>query len=818
MDTLDYYNQISEQSYKSLLSDSLLESYKSQTFTFNNIIRILSISSKKQVLGAVKGNPNTSSPNDSTFVKFIKNVNAFTRDIETFGKTLFNNLLLDLEDDMKTPSTVKGTIEDFIRERNEIMQNKLPPHRRSTDLIRQQNSIVEVISGLSEIKDNEYQSNYHNQELKERSKEIQTLQHVNGKIKYKGHIVNNEYHGLGILNHYNGNLLYRGNFVNGEPDGDDCEIFHFNSALKYKGPIKNGNYNGEGALYHDNGCLKYKGNFVNDKPCAGEACIYHSNGNLEYSGMIQNGLFEGYGSLYHKNGNQEYEGNFFKGGPHTNREGESVIYYDNGRVKFKGVCKNGYFNGFGIQYNKRGLIEYRGEFKMGEPCDVNVAKELRERGLEDDEDDTYYKIDNKKKDFGGNDMQDLSQSEISLDKNERHEIPLNIETEKGFYNHIMPVVYPGPPINKIEGIKADVSKKATFSLNKANTKSKSDNVSPFRSNLKTAKDGGAISQSQITQVPKSNYQTNDQKSQSKGLKSIPGPSAKSLGRKDTATSKNLKASQTLERKPTMEKKSPLPKKASNANTKAIPEGSSKQNNALMNLIPDMDEQTKKDLLAQINMEKSRDQSPMLQKGKKKEDPKNPTTSIARKPTTTSKPSVKNTPNNNSKKAPAKSNTLVKSKTQKKATKKKTLQMSPTGSVKCGEVEVLPDGDVDYHPNEAKDELKLETELVVEIPQKSNNTTSRQASPTKSYVKVSETIQKSPTKSPEKSPLKSPRKSPTKQKMKQQIESENESPERSEGVSRVENNDPDSVYSKMKMLTTFLSKPKKRQATIDDWAY
>jgi len=82
-----------------------------------------------------------------SFSRFIYNVKNFTRDIETFGKNLFNNLLLDIEDDRATPSAVKGTIDDFIRERNDIMNNKLPPHRRSTDLVRQLNSIVTVIEG-----------------------------------------------------------------------------------------------------------------------------------------------------------------------------------------------------------------------------------------------------------------------------------------------------------------------------------------------------------------------------------------------------------------------------------------------------------------------------------------------------------------------------------------------------------------------------------------------------------------------------------------------------------------------------------------------
>jgi hypothetical protein len=88
MDTLDYYNTISEPDYKSLLSDALLQSYKSITFTFNNAIRILSVSSKKQILGPL--NPGTQAA--GPFASLLTNVQEFSRDVETFGKSIFDRL------------------------------------------------------------------------------------------------------------------------------------------------------------------------------------------------------------------------------------------------------------------------------------------------------------------------------------------------------------------------------------------------------------------------------------------------------------------------------------------------------------------------------------------------------------------------------------------------------------------------------------------------------------------------------------------------------------------------------------------------------
>lgn len=186
--------------------------------------------------------------------------------------------------------------------------------------------------------------------------------HPNGKLKFKGKIVNGEYHGQGILNHYNGKLLFKGNFINGAPDGEECIIYHYSGNLKYRGSIKNGIYEGLGTLYHDNGFAKYTGNFVDDKANGHKCEIYYDDGHLEYLGSVSRGIFHGYGQTYHKNGNQEYEGYFNNGGI----EGEEcLIYHQNGKIKYNGKMLFGKYEGFGTLWNRNGIVEFKGYFMNG---------------------------------------------------------------------------------------------------------------------------------------------------------------------------------------------------------------------------------------------------------------------------------------------------------------------------------------------------------------------------------------------------------------------------------------------------------------------
>ena len=414
---------------------------------------------------------------DSTFAKLVFNLRNYAKDVELYGKALIDKLSLDIEYDRSLPSSSKAKLDDFISERNEVMKEKIPTHRRSSDLVRHLNSMGLLIENYVELMDKEEHAKFADNEAANDAKDIQTLFHVNGKLKYKGNIINNEYHGQGILYHYNGILLYKGQFENGEPDGEDCDIFYFNSNLKYKGAVNKGVYNGYGELYHDNGCLKFKGNFRDDKPDSDEANIYHRNGNLEYYGKIDRGYFSEFGCLYHKNSNLEYEGYFSKGGPHSLRGEETIIYYDNGQIKYKGICIEGYFQGNGILYNRKGVIEYKGVFNRGQPID---DKTMDAKGALNSE------------------IQELSLSEISADEKDTHEF--KNDGDHYFYS-TLPVMKPGPPIEKIPSIASNQNQNANTKT--TGSKAQLNKKGPSKSPMGGGTANNYRSQANVTSKPNS---------------------------------------------------------------------------------------------------------------------------------------------------------------------------------------------------------------------------------------------------------------------------------------------------------------------------
>jgi hypothetical protein len=63
----------------------------------------------------------------------------------------------------------------------------------------------------------------------------------------------------------------------------------------------------------------------------------------------------------------EFEGEFRDGVPHGE---ECTIYHDNGKLKYRGGVEEGVYEGQGSLYNRRGIMEYGGEFSQGAPLDV----------------------------------------------------------------------------------------------------------------------------------------------------------------------------------------------------------------------------------------------------------------------------------------------------------------------------------------------------------------------------------------------------------------------------------------------------------------
>lgn len=144
MDSAEHFNLISEHDYRNFLSKALEESFKSITFSFSTIFKIYAQASKKCVLFPIHSTQ-AKKTEASTFEKFALEIKSFSKEIEAFSKSIFNSLLFSMEDDKIIPQSLKALIDDTIRDRELIMNNKVDNHKRHTDLIRQLNSLVSVV-------------------------------------------------------------------------------------------------------------------------------------------------------------------------------------------------------------------------------------------------------------------------------------------------------------------------------------------------------------------------------------------------------------------------------------------------------------------------------------------------------------------------------------------------------------------------------------------------------------------------------------------------------------------------------------------------
>ena len=158
-----------------------------------------------------------------------------------------------------------------------------------------------------------------------------TIYYSNGKIKYEGDCLDDNFEGKGTYYYENGNRYegewkkglkhgkgilyydhetqkkkYDGYFIKGKFEGKG--IYYWNDGSYYKGNFVNGLKHGYGAYYKKDGALKYEGGFINDK-YGGKGKYICDNGDY-YVGDFKNGLKDGKGTLYNRNGNIIVKGNF----------------------------------------------------------------------------------------------------------------------------------------------------------------------------------------------------------------------------------------------------------------------------------------------------------------------------------------------------------------------------------------------------------------------------------------------------------------------------------------------------------------------------
>ena len=106
----------------------------------------------------------------------------------------------------------------------------------------------------------------------------------------------------------------------------------------------------------------------------GEGILYYPEGNLKYQGEFADGQYEGIGKLYNEAGNLIYEGEFLEG----LYEGDGTLYYVNGQIQYHGNFYHGLYEGTGLLFYRNGVVSYEGEFVQGKK--TGSGKEYDESG------------------------------------------------------------------------------------------------------------------------------------------------------------------------------------------------------------------------------------------------------------------------------------------------------------------------------------------------------------------------------------------------------------------------------------------------------
>ena len=173
---------------------------------------------------------------------------------------------------------------------------------------------------------------------------------------YIGELLNNQFHGKGILYYKDGKIEYDGDFIKGKREGKGKYIWE--DGQYYIGQWVNNLKHGKGIEYYKNGTIRYVGDFNNGK-LEGYGKYIYEDGEY-YIGQWLNNLKHGKGISYHNNGTIWYEGEWVE----NKKEGYGKFTYENGNY-YIGQWLNNKEHGKGKFYDKNNNIQYEGDVANG---------------------------------------------------------------------------------------------------------------------------------------------------------------------------------------------------------------------------------------------------------------------------------------------------------------------------------------------------------------------------------------------------------------------------------------------------------------------
>lgn len=134
----------------------------------------------------------------------------------------------------------------------------------------------------------------------------------------------------------------------------------------YVGQTRDGLMHGYGTRYWDYDDKKWEGDWVEGEACGHVVVTFGDF--VVFEGTMEHGLPNGQGVYTDMNNGQRYEGNFVD----FQRDGEGILYTEDGDKIYEGEWKNNKYNGYG-QFFLRGQCRYEGNWENGKRNGEGVA-------------------------------------------------------------------------------------------------------------------------------------------------------------------------------------------------------------------------------------------------------------------------------------------------------------------------------------------------------------------------------------------------------------------------------------------------------------
>lgn len=109
-------------------------------------------------------------------------------------------------------------------------------------------------------------------------------------------------------------------------------------------------------VYYDNGQVKFIGSYNAQNEPHGEWTTYYRNGQIERQGVYSKGHPTGTWKEYYDNGQLKAQLAFLLRGNETVKNGNYVMYHENGKVAVKGRYISGRKVGKWIKYDEEGNV------------------------------------------------------------------------------------------------------------------------------------------------------------------------------------------------------------------------------------------------------------------------------------------------------------------------------------------------------------------------------------------------------------------------------------------------------------------------------